>query len=268
MAQGFGDQIAWGESNAVVFANSVLGARTQKYADFLDVCAALTARILKSPPYVVPLPSKYTRELTYVNLCQGRAPFAGPHTTEKRRATLHLDVTDIFDKLLLPRQDCGNSMGDATIAALGYLCGLRSAANTPVITGLERLKLARDELKAFAAAFGTSASAPMFHIVGVTPEAADLASAAGGKSEETPPLPKVTLYLRDLALVWQTLDNGYDGYDGYDAAEVEGEGDREREGKGEGKGEGVRDGARWGGSCVGKCHGRVSGVQKVDTVMM
>ena len=26
-----GDQVAWGESNAVVYANSVLGARTQKY---------------------------------------------------------------------------------------------------------------------------------------------------------------------------------------------------------------------------------------------
>ncbi|HEX9723234.1 MAG TPA: aconitase X, partial [Vicinamibacteria bacterium] len=33
----FGQQIAWGESNAIVFANSVLGARTERYPDFLDI---------------------------------------------------------------------------------------------------------------------------------------------------------------------------------------------------------------------------------------
>jgi predicted aconitase len=34
-----GDQVAWGESNAIVFANSVLGARTNRYGDFLDIAA-------------------------------------------------------------------------------------------------------------------------------------------------------------------------------------------------------------------------------------
>ncbi|MFW6162502.1 MAG: aconitase X, partial [Planctomycetota bacterium] len=41
----FGQQIAWGESNAVVYANSVLGARTNRYGDFLDLCAAVTGRV-------------------------------------------------------------------------------------------------------------------------------------------------------------------------------------------------------------------------------
>ena len=41
----FGEQIAWGESNAVCFANSVLGARTIQYPDLLDVCAAITGRV-------------------------------------------------------------------------------------------------------------------------------------------------------------------------------------------------------------------------------
>ena len=39
-----GEQIAWAESNAIVFANSVLGARTNRYGDFLDICAAITDR--------------------------------------------------------------------------------------------------------------------------------------------------------------------------------------------------------------------------------
>ena len=41
----FGQQIAWGESNAIVFANSVIGARTERYPDLLDICCAITARV-------------------------------------------------------------------------------------------------------------------------------------------------------------------------------------------------------------------------------
>ena len=55
---GLGDQVAWGESNAIVFANSVLGARTNRYGDFLDIAAAVL----------------------------GRAPDAGLHRTENRAA--------------------------------------------------------------------------------------------------------------------------------------------------------------------------------------
>src|SRR5262249_15159425 len=42
---GLGENIAWAESNAVVFANSVLGARTNKYGEFIDICAAVTGRV-------------------------------------------------------------------------------------------------------------------------------------------------------------------------------------------------------------------------------
>ena len=41
----FGQQIAWGESNAIVFANSVIGARTERYPDLYDICAAITGRV-------------------------------------------------------------------------------------------------------------------------------------------------------------------------------------------------------------------------------
>jgi predicted aconitase len=36
-----GEQIMWGESNAVVYSNSVIGARTEKYADYFDILAAI-----------------------------------------------------------------------------------------------------------------------------------------------------------------------------------------------------------------------------------
>ena len=41
----FGAHIAWGESNAIVFANSVLGARTERYGDFIDLCAAVVGMV-------------------------------------------------------------------------------------------------------------------------------------------------------------------------------------------------------------------------------
>lgn len=41
----FGQQVAWGESNAIAFINSVVGARTERYPDLLDICAAITGRV-------------------------------------------------------------------------------------------------------------------------------------------------------------------------------------------------------------------------------
>ena len=41
----FGDHIAVGESNAVAYYNSVVGARTNKYGDYLDVACALIGKV-------------------------------------------------------------------------------------------------------------------------------------------------------------------------------------------------------------------------------
>ena len=60
----FGSDVAWGESNAVAFCNSVLGARTNRYGDFLDIACAIS----------------------------GRAPDYGLHRPENRRARLVFDV--------------------------------------------------------------------------------------------------------------------------------------------------------------------------------
>ena len=46
----FGAQIAWAESNAIVFANSVIGARTNRYGDFIDLCCAITGRVPELRP--------------------------------------------------------------------------------------------------------------------------------------------------------------------------------------------------------------------------
>lgn len=129
-----GEQVAWAESNAVVYANSVLGARTMKYPDFLDACIALT----------------------------GRAPAGGAHLEMNRLASLVVSVCGI------------DPVDDSFYPVLGYHVGGLAPDCIPVITGLEDQSPSHDDLKAFSAAFATVSSAPMFHMTGVTPEAGSL----------------------------------------------------------------------------------------------
>ncbi|RGP77553.1 hypothetical protein FLONG3_4338 [Fusarium longipes] len=132
-----GEQVAWAESNAVVYANSILGARTMKYPDFLDISIALT----------------------------GRAPKGGPHIDVNRLASVCINITGMEN---VPDLD------DSFPPLLGYYIGALATSRIPVVTGLESYGLSTDDLKAFGAAFATVSSAPMFHIVGVTPEATTL----------------------------------------------------------------------------------------------
>ena len=131
-----GENIAWAESNAVIFANTVLGARTAKHPDFLDLCIALT----------------------------GRAPLAGVYLDGPRKARriVHVDLPDGID--------------DAFWPLIGYLAGHRAPDSIPLLRGLEQARPSRDDLKALCAAFGTTSAAPMLHIEGVTPEAAGAAA--------------------------------------------------------------------------------------------
>lgn len=133
-----GDHIVWAESNAVAYANSVLGAKTQKYPDYLDICIALT----------------------------GRAPLIGTHLDSARLPTVSIDVPNPENK------------DDSFWPLLGYHVGLLAENDIPILLGLESSKPTPDDLKAFSAAFATTSSVPMFHINGVTPEAfnADVAS--------------------------------------------------------------------------------------------
>ena len=143
-----GDHIAWAESNAIVFANSVLGARTDRYGDFTDLCAALT----------------------------GRVPYVGLHRPENRLATLVVCAADI-DSAEMPR--------DLYFAALGYVLGMRSAGQVPAILGLPK-DANEDELKALGASAASAGSIALFHAVGITPEAATLSVAAGGTTAGMP----------------------------------------------------------------------------------
>ena len=143
---GFGAQLAWAESNAIVFANSVLGARTERYGDFMDVCCAIT----------------------------GRAPAVGLHTDTGRRATLVVRVGGVPDDL---------AASTAGLAALGHALGTQIGNHVPAIVGLPS-ELPEDALKALGAAAASSGAAALLHVIGSTPEASTLDAVVAGDAEE------------------------------------------------------------------------------------
>ncbi len=141
----FGEQIAWGESNAIVFANSVIGARTNRYGDFIDLCCGLT----------------------------GRAPAFGLHLDENRIGSI------LFR---LPKLPPSTLAGESLYVAVGYLVGERSRGRVPVIEGLPTSS--DDQLKALGAVAASTGSVALFHAVGITPEAPTRGVALGGGQPE------------------------------------------------------------------------------------
>ncbi|MGK3735338.1 MAG: putative aconitase [Bacillariaceae sp.] len=133
-----GDQIIWGESNAVVYANTVLGARTEKYADYLDICCAIV----------------------------GKVPYLGVHLDEPRIPTMILEMDENVLEFM-------SQEDDLLFPVLGHLCGSLSDGEVPLLVGLEKYadRVTLDNLKAFCAAFGTTAASPLIHVAGITPEA-------------------------------------------------------------------------------------------------
>lgn len=146
----FGTQIAWAESNAIVFANSVLGARTNRYGDFLDISAAIV----------------------------GRVPFAGLHTDEGRKAALVLDFSGI-SRELLEEESAWPAIG----ALLGDIAESKVAAMIGLPGDLSDGGLTEDRLKGLGATAASSGGVGLFHIVGVTPEAPTLAAVVNAKVE-------------------------------------------------------------------------------------
>ncbi len=134
----FGDQIAVGESNAVAYYNSAVGARTNKYGDYLDVACALT----------------------------GLAPDAGLHRDENRVAALHVDCRGLPE---------GWRREDVFAHLIGHHAGRLAGRRIPVISGLPA-DTPRHALKAVSAAAAASGGVELWHGAGVTPEAPELSA--------------------------------------------------------------------------------------------
>ena len=145
----FGEQIAWGESNAIVFANSVIGARTNRYGDFIDLCCAMT----------------------------GRAPAWGLHLDEHRSARVVFRLAGFPASL---------DWSDSLAVGIGLIVGATSGDRVPAIVGLPAGAGAgiEDHLKALGAAAASSGAVALFHAVGLTPEAPTLRDAFDGRDAD------------------------------------------------------------------------------------
>ena len=137
-----GEHVAWGDTGTVIYANSVLGARTNFEGGKASFAAALT----------------------------GRTPEYGFHLDAARSGTLLVELRaqmkDLADWGALgkivghPHQD--------------YFA-------VPVFDGFDRMPMS-DELKMLGASLASYGSMAMFHMVGVTPEASTRDAAFRGKA--------------------------------------------------------------------------------------
>ncbi len=126
-----GEHVAWGDTGTVIYANSVLGARTNFEAGKASFAAAIT----------------------------GRTPAYGFHLDEKRRGTLLVE-------LKAGMQDLADWGALGKIVGHPH----QDYFAVPVFNGFGRMPLS-DELKHLGASLASYGSMAMFHMVGVTPEA-------------------------------------------------------------------------------------------------
>jgi predicted aconitase len=141
-----GEHLAFGDTGSSIYANSVLGARTNFEGGPSALAAALTRRV----------------------------PRYGLHLDKHRRGNKRF-ILDIEP----------NGLSDW--GALGGIIGRQMASywDVPVIEGVNRPPTS-DEIKHFGAALASFGSTPLFHMIGVTPEAPDLGTVFDG----APPPPQ------------------------------------------------------------------------------
>ncbi len=158
-----GERVVWGDTGTVNYASSVFGARSNFESGPAALAAALT----------------------------GRTPAHGLQLEENRRATFVVRVEAGLRDL-------------ADWGALGRIVGEanQSYYALPVLVGPEGRTPTADELKQLACSLASYGSMPMFHMVGVTPEAPDLATALGGRAPD-----------RELVVTERDLERVFAGYD-------------------------------------------------------
>ena len=137
----FGEHVAWGDTGAAIYANSVFGARTNFESGPAALAAALT----------------------------GRTPAYGLHLDEHRRANVRCRV----EAELRDVADWG-ALGAYVGAQVGDYWSV------PVFANIDPAP-SPDALKHLGASLASYGSLAMFHVEGVTPEAPTMAAAMGGR---------------------------------------------------------------------------------------
>ena len=137
----FGDHIAWASSGSQVFANSVIGARSNRDGDHVALAAAIT----------------------------GVIPEWGMHITENRKAEMLIDVSPLD----LSRY------GPADYKALGWYLGKLVGSKIPAFINLPS-NMHIEGVKGLLYTLTVTGATSLVHLVGITPEAPSLEAAFGG----------------------------------------------------------------------------------------
>jgi len=152
------EHVAWSESSAVSFANSVIGARTNREGGPSALAAAIC----------------------------GLTPNYGLHLDEKRKPTLLVKVSAELSDI-------------ADFGALGYYVGKLVRKGIPYFKGIKHANV--DQLKALGAAMAASGAVALYHVEGITPEAAMMS---------TEGLESVEVGGRELEETYKSLNTGTD----------------------------------------------------------
>lgn len=134
-----GDILSWSESSAVVFANSVLGARTNRNSAGIDLLCNIV----------------------------GKAPLFGLLTDEGRRA---MWLVEVKTSALPNAQLLGSVIGMRVVEDVPYVIGL----NQFLGQGLNEASIAY--LKDLGAAAASNGAVGLYHIENITPEAVEIKS--------------------------------------------------------------------------------------------
>ncbi|MBQ1934003.1 MAG: DUF521 domain-containing protein [Clostridia bacterium] len=132
-----GDVLSWAESSAVVYANSVLGARCNRNSGIIDIMGSVV----------------------------GYVPYFGLLTDEGRKATW---VVEIKTTKKPEAQLLGSAIGMKVMEAVPYIKGLDKWLGNELDDGV------RTYLKDFGAATASNGAVGLYHIDGLTPEAVEL----------------------------------------------------------------------------------------------
>ena len=166
-----GEVLSWAESSAVVYANSVLGARCNRNSGIIDIMGSIV----------------------------GYVPYFGLLTDEGRKATwvIKVETTKKPEAQLL-----GSAIGMKVMEDVPYVVGLDTWI------GDELNDAACSYLKDFGAATASNGAVGLYHIANLTPEAKELGEAliAEGAKEYVIDDAELARVQREYPVVWKNPD--------------------------------------------------------------
>ena len=167
----YGDVLSWAESSAVVFANSVLGARCNRNSGMLDIFGALL----------------------------GKVPKFGLLTDEGRKANWKIEVKTSF---LPEAQVLGSAIGMKVMEDVPYVVGLDK------FLGTELDDTVISYLKDFGAATASNGAVGLYHIQNLTPEAKEFGEKLLNKDYKTYVIDDAELerVYKSYPVMWKNAD--------------------------------------------------------------